>query len=357
MRQLVDGTRPNSKRIRNGVAILATAGTLVTAGGLMTYAQAAPKVTVSIAPIHSIAAFIMGDVGSPELLVPASSSPHNFAFKPSQAKLLEGSDLVIWVGHELETFLEKPLETIASKASKVDLIDLPGMKLLDPRSDAAFKKDHEGHDHGGEETHEGDHKDHDDHADGNQDHDDHAKAHDNHDHHGGKDPHIWLSTINAKVAATAIAGKLAELDPENAPTYQQNLTTFTTELDQLKSEMKADLQAFAEKPFLVYHNAYHYFEDDFGLNAAGVFSLNPEIKPGAKKLKELSKTLKDRNIVCIFSEPQFSTKSMDLLIAEHPELTIKTGVLDPLGSKIKTGPKHYFQTMTALKDAFVSCLK
>lgn len=362
MKQIVDGFKSYSKHAKRGLATLTTAGFLVTAGSMMAYAQDAPKTTVSIAPFHSIAAYIMDDVGSPDLLMPATASPHDFALKPSQAELLASSDMIFWVGHELETFLEKPLETIGSNATIVRLIDVPGMKLLDRRTDEAFKKDHDDHDHGSE------HKDHDDHAehsDEQKDHDGHEKhaeedhdhaKHDDHDHHGGKDPHIWLSMTNAKAAATEIATQLSKLDPENAGSYENNLAAFTVELGQLDSELKADLSPLKDKSFLVYHNAYQYFENDFGLNASGVFSLNPEIKPGAKKLKELSKTIADQNITCIFSEPQFSTKSMEVLIAEHPELSVNTAVLDPLGSQFEAGPKHYFQTMRAMKDAFVSCL-
>lgn len=352
MKQIVDGFKSYSKHAKRGLVTLTTASFFITTGSIMAYAQAAPKTTISIAPFHSIAAYIMGDVGNPDLLMPATASPHDFALKPSQAELLASSDIIFWVGHELETFLEKPLETIGSNATIISLIDTLGMELLDQRTDEAFKGDHDGHDHGSE------HKDHDDHAEHSDEEEDHDHAkHDDHDHHGGKDPHIWLSMTNAKTAATEIATQLSKLDPENAGSYEKNLAAFTVELGQLDSELKADLSPLKDKSFLVYHNAYQYFENDFGLTASGVFSLNPEIKPGAKKLKELSKTIADQKITCIFSEPQFSTKSMELLITEHPELFVKTAVLDPLGSTFEAGPNHYFQTMRAMKDAFVSCLK
>ena len=290
----------------------------------------APKVTVSIAPIHSIAAFIMDGVAKPELLLPASASPHDFALKPSQADLLSTSELVIWVGPQLEVFLEKPLSTIVADSKLMTLVDLPKITLLEPRDDEAFV---EGKDH----DHYHDHK--------------HG-----HDDHGSIDPHIWLSLANSKVIAQSIAEQLSLMDPQNSELYRKNLNLFLAKTEQTSVKIKDKLSPLSNSAFLVYHDAYHYFEDEYGLNAAGAFSLNPEIRPGARKLKDLAEKLVTQNIRCIFSEPQFDTKPIDLLMAENSDLKINTAVLDPLGSAIEAGPNHYFTTIETMGDAFAGCL-
>ena len=359
------------------------------------FAQAEVDVVASIKPIHSLVAAVMEGVGTPELIVEGAGSPHTYALKPSQAQKLENADLVFWVGHELEAFLEKPLEAIAGKAKTVELFDAHDLVKLEFREGGAFD-DHD-HDHADEEKHsEHGHDDHDhdkeakaehspdehkhdEHAEDkhdDHDHDDHAgekhKDHDHEDHaedkhddhaehadghegheHGSFDPHVWLDPVNAKALVHEIEEALVEADPTNAEKYEANAKSVSAKLDSLVTEVTAQLEPVKDKGFVVFHDAYQNFEKRFGLSAAGSITVSPEVLPGAERVSELQARVKKLEAACVFSEPQFEPK----LVATVTEGTsAKTGVLDPLGTSIENGPDLYFTLIRDMASSFKSCL-
>ena len=106
-------------------------------------AEADINVVASIKPVHSLVAAVMEGVGTPDLIVEGAGSPHTYALKPSQAGNLQNADLVFWIGDRLETFLEKPIESIATKAKSVTLIESHGLNQLKFREGGAF----DSHDH------------------------------------------------------------------------------------------------------------------------------------------------------------------------------------------------------------------
>ena len=125
------------------------ASTFLAVGGVT--AQADVNVVASIKPVHSLVAAVMDGVGTPALIVDGAGSPHTYSLKPSQARELEKADVVFWVGHQVESFLEKPLEAIASKAKTVELLDAHGLVKVKLREGGAFDShDHE-HGHGHDE--------------------------------------------------------------------------------------------------------------------------------------------------------------------------------------------------------------
>lgn len=331
---------------------------------------AEPKVTVSIKPIHSIVSALMEGVGTPSLLVSGASSPHDFALKPSDAQQLQSADIVFWVGHSLEGFLEKPLETIAKNAVNVELLDAGGIKAVPFREGG-----HDDHDHGSKkhDDHEKDekHADHDDHDhDKHEDHDDHDKhkghddhaekdGHEGHGHEGhgheegALDPHIWLDPDNAKAIAQVVLTTLVKQDPSNQETYQSNHDAFHAKLDALETEIEAAMHPLEDKPFVVFHDAYQYFERRFGLTHVGSVTLNPDVAPSANHIKELKEDIAERKAVCVFSEPQFPTKFVTLL---QEGTRLNAAVLDPLGMAVPQGPDHYPEMMRALAQQFTDCL-
>ena len=239
---------------------------------IITYANADIKVVTSIKPIHSITSYIMDGVGSPDLIVDGYNSPHNFQLKPSHAKMLQNADLVIFVGEGIEEFLEKPLESIAKDAKKFALLEQSGFKKLKFREKNIFEEhdDHDDHD---------DH-DHDKEAKKKDDHDDHG--HDDHGHgHGEYDPHIWLDPINAKAMIKKITKLLSKMDKENSSTYKSNSKKAIKEIDmmvkEIKSEMNKDLK------FVVFHDAYQYFENRFDISVLGALTVNTDVLPGAEQ--------------------------------------------------------------------------
>lgn len=317
-------------------------------------ATAKEGVVASIKPIHSLVAAVMQGVGEPQLLVKGADSPHVYSMRPSEARMLEEARLVFWVGPGLEVFLEKPLQSLAGDAIVVELAQTPGLTLLAPREGGAF----EAHAHGEEEHHAGADEGH-DHHDHDHEHEHEAghegAPHDGHeDHaHGEADMHLWLDPENARRMTARIAEALAEADPQNAVAYAQNAAALDRRFDALIAETKKKLAAVSGKPFVVFHDAYHYFERRFDIPAAGSITVNPDTQPGARRLGEIRDKIVELGAVCVFSEPQFEPKVVQV-VTEGTDA--RAGVLDPLGAGIEDGPELYFTLVGNMADALSDCL-
>lgn len=289
-----------------------------------------PAVVASIAPVHSLAAAVMAGVGEAVLLVKGASSPHDYSLKPSDARALNGAKVVFLVDEKsLEGFLAKPLAALAGKAKVVRLAAVPGVKRLEPREGGAWEG-HDDHDHGHE-----------------------AKKRDRHEE-DELDPHLWLDPKNAKAMTSAMAAALAEADPAHAAAYRDNAARALDRLDALDADLKARLAAAAGKPFVVYHDAYQYFEAAYGLAAAGSVTVSPERKPGAKRLKAIRAKIAELKAACVFSEPQFDPRLAGTLA---DGTGARTGILDPLGAALAPGADLYPRMMENLADAVSGCLK
>ena len=299
----------------------------------LAYASEGLSVVTSIKPIHSLVSAVMDGIGTPSLIVEGAGSPHTYALKPSQAKALQDADLVFWVGPAIESFLEKPIKEVASSARIVTLSDAHGLIKIKYREGENFDS----------------HDDHDDHAK-HDDHDDHAK----HDDHGQFDMHMWLDPKNAKTIVNVIEEALIKADPHNIKAYQGNAVSVKRHLDQLITEVDAELVPVKGKPYVVFHDAYQYFENRFGMTSVGSITVSPEVLPGAKRVKALREKIKSLNATCVFSEPQFEPK----LIATVIENTSAgAGVLDPLGASINVGPEMYFTLIRNMSKSLKKCLQ
>lgn len=309
-------------------------------------ATAAPDVVVSINPVHSLVAAIMRGVGEPQLIVDGAASPHTYNLRPSNARKLEKADVVFWVGPGLEAFLEKPLEALASKATVVELEDAKGLEKLPFREGGPF----EAHDHGDEG-----HDAHDDHAEEEGAHDhghDHAEGHGDHDH-GAYDTHLWLDPANAKAMAQTIETALIAADAGNAATYQANTKKLIDDLDALDAELKETVKPVKDKPFIVFHDAYQYFEHRYGVKTAGSITVSPETLPGADRVKQMQEKVRQLGATCVFAEPQFEPK----LISVITEGTAaKSATLDPEAATLEPGPDLYFKLMRGIAGSLKDCL-
>ena len=318
-----------------------------------TSANAEIKVVTSIKPIHSLASYLMEGVGSPDLIVDGYASPHGFALKPSHAKMLQEADLIFWVGEGLENFLEKPLKSIAKKAEKIELLEIKGLKKLKFREKNIFD---EHHDHGHEE--EGHDEDgHDDHGHDEDGHDDHGQQEEGHDDHGQEghahgeyDPHIWLDPANAKTILNEMVEHLIENDEKNASIYKSNLDKALKDIDKLISDVNSELNQNIS--FIVFHDAYQYFENRFNVKVLGAFTVNTDVMPGAEQLSEIREIIEHDKVGCIFSEPQFNP---DIINAVAKDMDIKTGVLDPLGATLDPGKGLYFKLIKNMSNSFKGC--
>lgn len=316
-------------------------------------AAAVPAVATDIAPVQSLVARVMQGLGEPSVILPPGASPHDHALKPSESAALAGADVVFWVGPSLDVWMEKPLAALAGNATVVELLDSPRTQRLPARHNATF----EAHEHGTGHDHADGDDDHADHDHGVEAPDagaaaaDHDHAADGHDH-DGTDPHAWLDPQNAGAWLGTIAATLAQADPQNAAAYRRNAAEGQAELTALEAQMKAELKPSSERPFIVFHDAYQYFENRFGLEAAGSISLADGAAPGPQRLAEVQQKVRDLHIACAFREPQFDP-ALIRTVFEGMDVTI--GVLDPLGAELTPGPDLYPQLLRQMAAAFNAC--
>ena len=330
---------------------------------LLSPANAEIKVVASIKPIHSLASYLMDGISKPDLIVDGYASPHGFALKPSHAKMLQEADLIFWVGEGLENFLEKPLKSIAKKAEKIELLEIKGLKKLKFREKNIFDEhdDHghekEGHDEDGHDDHGQQEEGHDDHGHDEDGHDEHGHEEDGHDDHGHEghahgeyDPHIWLDPANAKTILNEMVEHLIENDEKNASIYKSNLDKALKDIDKLISDVNSELNQNIS--FIVFHDAYQYFENRFNVKVLGAFTVNTDVMPGAEQLSEIREIIEHDKVGCIFSEPQFNP---DIINAVAKDMDIKTGVLDPLGATLDPGKGLYFKLIKNMSNSFKGC--
>ena len=311
---------------------------------IFTPANAEIKVVTSIKPIHSLASYLMDGVGKPDLIVDGFNSPHGFSMKPSHAKMLQNADLIFWIGEDLESFLEKPLNSIAKKAEKIELIEIKGLNVLKFRERNIFDE----HDHDDHAKKKDDHDDHDDHDKKEDDHEDHD-GHEGHGH-GEYDPHIWLDPINAKVILKEMTEYLIENDLKNASTYKSNLDKALNDIDKLTIDVMTELNENTSS--IVFHDAYQYFEERFNVKILGAFTVNTDVMPGAEQLSEIREIIEHDKVKCIFSEPQFNP---DIIKVVAKDMNIKTGVVDPLGATLNPGKDLYFDLIRNMSASFKGC--
>lgn len=266
---------------------------------------AVPRVVTSIKPVHALVAGVMEGVGTPALLVQGSASPHAYSLRPSDATMLTNSDAVFWIGPDMETALAKPLASLSGNATVVALVNAPGVKTLRGASAASV------------------------------------------------DGHIWLDIGNAKAMVAAVTRTLAKIDPADANRYTANATRMESQLNELDAQVRAQLEPIKTRPFIVFHDAYRYFTNHYGLNLQAAVTVNPEQPPGGRHVAELKAVIAKNTSICVFAEPQFQAKLMNTF---QENAHARSGVLDPEGSALKPGPRLYADLMHDLADNLVRCL-
>lgn len=279
-------------------------------------ANNAPRVVTSIAPIHALASAVMDGIGAPHLLLPPGANAHGYALRPSDARALANADFVFWIGANLERFLDKPLKGLARRARNVRLSIYADR--LPVRKVGAW----EGHDEHGHNEQE-------------------------------MDPHVWLDPENAKRMATEIARQLSTADTRNSAVYKRNVAALVNSIDQAVRDVEQILAPVKLIPYVVFHDAYQYFEARFGMNAVGSIMINPERPPGAGRLSDVRRKIQKTGAACVFHEPQFKSKLVETVIRGG---TAKSAPLDPVGAAIPTGPRAYQQLLLSLARQLRACL-
>ena len=317
-------------------AALAVAAVTV-AAAVPAYAEA-PRVVATIKPVHALTASVMAGVGEPALLTRGAMSPHGLSLKPSQARMLERAGVVIWIGPTLETGVVKAVKNLAGKAVSLSLQDASGVRLHKLREGGLW----EGHDH--------DHGGHDD-GHGHKDRDDDRKDHDA--DRADIDAHIWLDPQNAIAMTRAIAEALARADAANAAAYRANATATVARLKALDAEIAKALRPLRGKRYIVFHDAYQYFEKRYRLTPAGSITLDPHRAPSPRRLYEIRTHILERKASCVFREPQFEPKIVNVLVRGT---SAKVGTLDPVGADLPAGTGAYAALLRRLAANLRTCL-
>jgi zinc transport system substrate-binding protein len=284
-----------------------------------TSAAAAPSVVATIKPVHALVAGVMAGIAEPDLLIAGARSPHDAALKPSQARALDGADLVFWIGPGLETFLERPIRTLAGTAQVVSLAEAPGVGLLPAREGGAWEDAHA-------------------HGDGE---------------HSHFNMHAWLDPVNAQAMVKAIRDALSALDPAHAEAYGRNAEALEERLADLDAELARLLGPVRGIPYVVLHDAYPNLEARYGLSPVGAIAVSPGRPPSARRIAEIRRTIMELGAACVFAEPQYSTALVETVIAGT---AARMGVLDPLGADLDPGPDLYFTLMRRNAESLRRCL-
>ena len=301
--------------------------------GASATASAGVRVVASIKPVHSLVSAVMAGVGEPRLLIRGRASPHIFTLRPSDAAAIADADVVFLIGETMETSIARAVKTLARKARVVTLADSEGLVRRPLREGGAFER-----------------------APPRERAEDRAKG----DLRGRPDRgqwafdmHIWLDPVNGGTMVRAIARALSAADPANAASYETNTRALVPRLDALTERISAELAPVRGKPFVVFHDGYRYFEDRFGLNAVGSVVVSPERSPGAKRLRRLRAKMRELDVACVFAEPQFNMRIVDVVLEGSKT---RSGVIDPLGTDIEDGPELYFKLLHNMAAAFKGCL-
>jgi zinc transport system substrate-binding protein len=297
----------------------------------------APRVAVDIAPVHSLVTRVMEGVGTPDLIIQAGASPHEYSLRPSEAAALQDANLVFWIGAGLTPWLTDTIETLAPNANVTELLEADGTIELEFREGALF----EAHDDHEEEGHDDEKADHDEEA-----------GHDEHEH-GNHDPHAWLSPQNAMTWMNVIAGQLSAADPDNAGAYFANAAVGRAEIKVLIGEVTAMLEPVRDGRFIVFHDAYQYFETDFNFPASGAISISDASDPSPARIAEIQDRIAEQGINCVLAEPQFNPGLVATVLEGS---NVQTGILDPLGSDLKPGSALYPQLIRNLSTALAGCM-
>ena len=318
-------------------------------------------VVTTIQPINSLVSAVIGNTGKTVSLIPAEISPHEHKLKPSDTKKLQNANIIFFVSDHLESSVARVFDKLPKNIKIINLMEESGIKHLAIRDNEAWERHDHHHGHGDHDDHDKHDKKHDDHdhdkhskKHDDHDHDKHAKKHNDHDNYENKeDVHIWLSPDNAVKIIKKINKELSLYFPENAKIYNKNSSQMIKQINQLKVELKKELSGIKDKPYVVFHDAYQYFETSFGLNAVGSVALEGDIASSPKQIAFIKDKIVKLNASCVFQEPQFDSKLVKIVV-EGTDAQI--GTLDPLGVNIKGKENFYLQLLKNMAKSLKDCL-
>ena len=330
--------------------------------GVNVFATETTGVISTIQPINSLVSAVIGNTGKSITIIPSEQSPHDFKLKPSDVKVLQNGNIIFYVSNHLESSITKVFKNLPKNIKLINLMEESGVNHLAIRDNDAWERhDHHGHDdHDDHDKHGKKHDDHDDHDkhgkkhDDHDDHDKHGKKHDDHDDHEKEDDvHVWLSPDNAIKIVQKVNKVLSLYFPENSKIYNDNTTKFIDKIRNLKMELVKELSPIKNKPYIVFHDAYQYFEKTFELNAVGSVALEGDIASSPKQISFIKDKIIKSKASCVFQEPQFDSKLVKIVVEGT---NAKIGTLDPLGVNITGNKDFYLQLLTNMAKSLKECL-
>ena len=330
--------------------------TAIAAAILSFSAVASATIVTSIKPLGFIASAIANGVTDVDVLVPTGASPHDYNLKPSDAQKLKSAEMVVWIGEDVDLFLDKSIDDLDYKK----VLTIKDIAAIEPFLMKGEHHHHHGEGDAHEHSHEGHHHAHEghDHKHAHDDHDHkHDHAHEGHEHHHDDDAsinwHVWYSPDISKVVAQRIASKLVKQYPEKKALIEKNVAEFDRTLAETSVKIKAQLESVKDKGFYVFHDAYGYFNQAYGLNQTGYFTINPLVAPGAKTLAKIKEEIAEHKVNCLFAEPQFTPKVIESL---SKGTQVNVGRLDPMGDAVKLGVNSYAAFLQFTADSYAQCL-
>jgi len=334
------------------------------------FASETKGVITTIQPINALVNAVIGNTGGSTSLIPSDVSPHEFKLKPSDVKNLQDGNIIFYISNHLESSITKVFKNLPKNIKIINLMEETGINHLAIRDNEAWERHDHHDDHDKDAKKDDDHNDHDKHAkkddnhddhdkhakkdDNHDDHDKHAKKDDNHDDHEKEDDvHIWLDPDNGIKIIQKVNKELSLLFPENSQIYNKNATNIINKITELKSELKEELLSIKDKPYIVFHDAYQYFEKVFGLNAVGSIALEDDVASSPKQISFIRNKIIKSSVSCVFQEPQFDSKLVKTVVEGTDA---KVGTLDPLGVDISNNKDFYLQLLRNMSKSLKKCL-
>jgi zinc transport system substrate-binding protein len=297
-------------------------GALLSGASAPAYAKSAIVVS-TIRPINSLVAAVMDGVGTPTSLVPSNESPEFFLLHDQDERALRQVDLIFWVGPSLETSLARALADPEVGARIVELADTDGLLTFPPR-------------HGGEW----------DQPPANR------RPPGEGGGPGGADGHLWLDSDNAKLLVGRIASALTDVDFTNAEVYRMNAVALRKRIDAMDRELTQTMAPLRNRPFLLLHDDFQYFESRYGLQGVGSIVVDTDaLSPD--RLKEVAAKIARLHATCVIGD---ATTDNDQLRAIADAAKVKTARIDLYGGDLKEGPDLYFKAMKEIAAGFATCL-
>ncbi|UAJ64897.1 zinc ABC transporter substrate-binding protein ZnuA [Candidatus Schneideria nysicola] len=299
-------------------------------------------VITSIRPLGFIASAIAEGVMPVEILLPNGASPHDYTLRPSDLIRMKKASILVWIGPEMESFLSSPISSLKnreiitlSKVSTIIPLLVDSRKFIHNKNNSILIPLHQR-------------------SEENKSRDIFLKKKKNGINKHQVNMHIWLSPKIANCVAIEIYNRLLLLFPNHKKKLDENLIIFQSILSETDRKISLSLSHVKDKGYYVFHDAYRYFEEHYGLKPLGYFTFDPNIHPGAKTIHNIRSKIMERKSTCIFMEPQFKCTVIKTIFFANK---VYIGLLDPLGTNVPLSKKSYSNFLEIISNQYINCLE